>query len=59
MSIKKISSPRVKKTTSKESNSQLKSFCLEKAMEAYRFSQTKSILELAKEFENYLAEAKQ
>jgi hypothetical protein len=35
-------------------NAQVKAYCLEKALKAYEYNQNKSVLELAKEFEDYL-----
>ena len=36
-------------------NSQLKAYCLEKALEAYRYNQQISVIDLAVQFEKYLS----
>lgn len=45
----------VKSTKSKVEQKQLKAYCLEKALEAFKYSQQIPLLELAKNIEDYLS----
>lgn len=47
----------VTSTNKRKSNKQwhIRVFCLEKAIEAYKYNQQQPVLDLAKQFENYLS----